>query len=305
MLPAPRGQWAGIAVMPGSASDVDVRFHGPSSGAKSGFAANSVFSGWEGSVIDFVLVHWSSPLRIPLDVGVLATQGDQQYFAQYREGRALSTAPGIRGPYSMPRDDLWHLYEMDFAVGAYSIELLSEPLFLDWGISVHPVDESVSSRSLVHDDAAAWLHLAGNNEIIQFVISEAGKYGLVVYKVGAKDLTRDGEYRLEFLDLHTSPVPELPDLPTVTSLRKLYPNPFVARLTVAFDLARASQVEISIHNVAGALVRRLVSGALPAGRHEAVWDGRDDAGREVASGAYFARMAGDQKMQVQKAVLVK
>jgi flagellar hook assembly protein FlgD len=34
-------------------------------------------------------------------------------------------------------------------------------------------------------------------------------------------------------------------------------------------------------------VRRLVDAVLPAGEHEARWDGTDDAGRSVAAGVYL------------------
>ena len=38
------------------------------------------------------------------------------------------------------------------------------------------------------------------------------------------------------------------------------------------------------------LVRTLVAGDLPAGRHEERWDGFDDAGQRVSSGIYMARL---------------
>ncbi len=44
----------------------------------------------------------------------------------------------------------------------------------------------------------------------------------------------------------------------------------------------------------GRALRRLVDGELEAGRHRAVWDGRDAGGHEVPSGVYFYRLhAGD------------
>ena len=42
--------------------------------------------------------------------------------------------------------------------------------------------------------------------------------------------------------------------------------------------------------VCAAHVRALVDRTLDAGTHTAVWDGRDDERREVASGVYFYRM---------------
>ena len=41
---------------------------------------------------------------------------------------------------------------------------------------------------------------------------------------------------------------------------------------------------------AGRVVRTLLDRALPQGRHDAVWNGRDDAGRELPAGIYLARL---------------
>ena len=51
-------------------------------------------------------------------------------------------------------------------------------------------------------------------------------------------------------------------------------------------------MRLEIFDAAGQLVRTLVSGLVPTGRHEVQWDARDDAGRSVASGTYVARIAG-------------
>jgi flagellar hook assembly protein FlgD len=47
--------------------------------------------------------------------------------------------------------------------------------------------------------------------------------------------------------------------------------------------------EVGIYDVAGRLVRTLRAGGLQGGRYEFAWDGRSEAGRPVAAGAYVAR----------------
>lgn len=79
-----------------------------------------------------------------------------------------------------------------------------------------------------------------------------------------------------------------PPEPTVAGLSN-YPNPFNPRTTLRFELAVAGRVELAVYDLQGRLVRTLLSGMVAAGRHEAVWDGRDDAGRALASGTYLAR----------------
>jgi flagellar hook assembly protein FlgD len=52
-------------------------------------------------------------------------------------------------------------------------------------------------------------------------------------------------------------------------------------------------------------VRSLLRGAQPAGLHNAVWRGRDDRGRVVASGVYFYRLETDEGSFTGKMVLTK
>ncbi|HWN81216.1 MAG TPA: FlgD immunoglobulin-like domain containing protein, partial [Candidatus Udaeobacter sp.] len=68
------------------------------------------------------------------------------------------------------------------------------------------------------------------------------------------------------------------------------PNPFNPATILAFDLARAGDVALRILGPDGRVVRTLVAAQLPAGHHEAFWDGRDTQGRDVASGVYLAEV---------------
>lgn len=80
----------------------------------------------------------------------------------------------------------------------------------------------------------------------------------------------------------------------VTRLEPARPNPFSERAEIRFSLARAGTVRITVYDVSGREVRRLVDGTLAAGGHTAVWDGTDDDGHHVASGIYWMQMkAGD------------
>lgn len=94
--------------------------------------------------------------------------------------------------------------------------------------------------------------------------------------------------------------------PAVTSLRGCRPNPFNPRTSIHFDLSVEAAVRIEIHDLAGRTVRRLVPGrVLPAGRHDAVWNGRDDVGRMLAAGAYLVRFQAGEVTQTQSVTLLK
>jgi hypothetical protein len=75
-----------------------------------------------------------------------------------------------------------------------------------------------------------------------------------------------------------------------TTLLPNLPNPFGETTTVRYSLAQPSDASISVYDVGGRLVRRLVEGLRPAGAQTIIWDGRDDNGRSTAAGIYFIRL---------------
>ena len=64
-------------------------------------------------------------------------------------------------------------------------------------------------------------------------------------------------------------------------------------------------VELSIYDVRGQLVRRLVDGRREAGTHSVTWFGTSEDGRRVASGVYLAQFKAGQVVQTQRLMLVK
>jgi flagellar hook assembly protein FlgD len=64
-------------------------------------------------------------------------------------------------------------------------------------------------------------------------------------------------------------------------------------------------VRISVYDVTGALVRQLVDEKMPAGQHQARWDGKADRGTSVTSGVYFVRMMAGSYREVRKIVMLK
>ena len=73
------------------------------------------------------------------------------------------------------------------------------------------------------------------------------------------------------------------------------PTPFSSSTTLEFSLAARGVVELKVFGVDGRRVRTLVQGEREAGVHRLAWDGRDEAGRRLPAGIYFARLLVDHE----------
>ncbi len=83
-------------------------------------------------------------------------------------------------------------------------------------------------------------------------------------------------------------------LPRRFQLGRNYPNPFNPGTTIDFDLPESSDVTMTVHNLLGQVVRRLLDEPMAAGSHTVDWQGRDQAGRTVGSGVYLVRFSASQ-----------
>ena len=93
--------------------------------------------------------------------------------------------------------------------------------------------------------------------------------------------------------------------PTHFGLLQNYPNPFNPSTRIRFELAVTSEIELTIYNAAGRIVRTLFSGARSAGTHDLTWDGRGDDNRQAASGVYLYRLSANGRAQTGKMLLMR
>ncbi|MBN1559822.1 glycosyl hydrolase 53 family protein [candidate division KSB1 bacterium] len=84
-----------------------------------------------------------------------------------------------------------------------------------------------------------------------------------------------------------------------------YPNPFNPETAVRFELARQARVTLKIHDALGRHVRTLMNNFAAAGEHAIVWDGKDDAGRDLRSGLYICSLQSDDQQQSRKILLLR
>jgi len=157
--------------------------------------------------------------------------------------------------------------------------------------------------------AAAWADLSRRSVIEagdRIEVSMIDSSGNVVSGPSVHEITLDGiRDALVNVQLRLGSV-----MPAKSILLQNYPNPFNPETWIPFHLKDADSVSIKLYDATGGLVRTLDLGHKDAGVYisrsaAAYWDGKNEAGEEVASGTYFYSItAGDfsatRKMVVKK-----
>jgi photosystem II stability/assembly factor-like uncharacterized protein len=105
--------------------------------------------------------------------------------------------------------------------------------------------------------------------------------------------------------IQTNIASESPVVPTSFQLLQNYPNPFNPTTVIKFRLEESGPVQLSVYDELGREVRTLMNGYENAGWKQIMWDGRDNANRPVASGAYFYALRGESRMDAKKMMLIK
>ncbi|MFA7331186.1 MAG: hypothetical protein WC326_08940 [Candidatus Delongbacteria bacterium] len=91
-----------------------------------------------------------------------------------------------------------------------------------------------------------------------------------------------------------------PGRPAAFVLEPNLPNPFNPSTRIAYELPTAGQLRLTVFNLVGAEVARLVDGHQPAGRHELLFDGSG-----LASGVYVYRLETPGQCAQRKMLLLK
>lgn len=123
--------------------------------------------------------------------------------------------------------------------------------------------------------------------------------------VGAYDRTHNGNNDIFLIGF---------DLPTVTAVENAAPstlplwttpNPFEGGVSVRIELPRSTDVRLLAIDAQGRRVATVDGGFHEAGAHRIWWDGRDDDGRPVASGAYWLRIVTEEAFAQRKAICIR
>ncbi len=86
-----------------------------------------------------------------------------------------------------------------------------------------------------------------------------------------------------------------------------YPNPFNPETTIFYSITenRAVSVSIKIFDLLGREVKTLIEKSQPAGQYQIIWQGKDELGKDVASGIYLCHVSLGKNRISRKMILIR
>ncbi|NKB71789.1 MAG: hypothetical protein GKR89_32335 [Candidatus Latescibacteria bacterium] len=200
-------------------------------------------------------------------------------------------------PIESMRFDLpsqWNVGYLAFQTGgSIEVDFAGEEngRFRVWAYGVRGAERFVREMEL--DDVNQGRIQASQVDSLALIVGRTSSTG-GVFTLGAREV-----------DIPTLVAAEAGDTPGQAHLQRAFPNPFNGQVLVPFELLRTTAVELSLFNSVGQHIRTLKQGHLTAGYHQVAWDGRDDQGLEVGSGAYLVVLQTAAGRQVAGLTLVK
>jgi hypothetical protein len=94
-------------------------------------------------------------------------------------------------------------------------------------------------------------------------------------------------------------------IPDGYSLSQNYPNPFNPATSITFQLPKSSHVELSIYNVLGKEIVRLIDETLPTGVHRISWNGITHEGKSAPAGLYLYQLKTKERTLQKRMLLLK
>jgi glucose/arabinose dehydrogenase len=165
------------------------------------------------------------------------------------------------------------------------------------------IDQNAGSFNTVLSKAVVAEEISG----LRFVELDAA--AILVYDRALSETERaqvEAYLQNKYFGAPCTPVVDVPapSLPQRFALHQNSPNPFRGTSVIRFDLPMATKIELVIFDVRGREVRRAIDGVtMPAGSHNWLWNGRDEAGTAVSSGIYFYRLKTPQFTESRKAIV--
>ena len=84
-----------------------------------------------------------------------------------------------------------------------------------------------------------------------------------------------------------------------------FPNPFSLNTNIQYALPEETEINISIYNIKGHLVKRIVKGKQSPRIYNVIWDGKDEKGKSISNGIYLYRIETKNKTILKKMLLLR
>lgn len=117
-------------------------------------------------------------------------------------------------------------------------------------------------------------------------------------------------YRLKQIDFdakfeYSSTIKIVVDIPEEYKLLQNYPNPFNPKTTIVYNLAAACHVKLTIYDVTGREIQKVVDKMQEAGHYEVEWSAQNSQKQSIAGGMYYYKLETPDFTQFRKMLLLK
>jgi hypothetical protein len=178
-------------------------------------------------------------------------------------------------PINFSQNEIWASYSTDAGLtwsGNDEPDLLSFP------------DGRGAYRPDIIAGAGDTLHVVWNESPAQ----SGGNYYDILYSKG------------DTLAGNVTGIEDRVQLPEKSALHQNYPNPFNAKTTIEFTLAKTQAVSLTIYDLLGKEVLKLMDKEESAGTHKIVFDASD-----LSSGVYFYKLKYEDAVETRRMLLLK
>lgn len=102
-------------------------------------------------------------------------------------------------------------------------------------------------------------------------------------------------YRLKQVDTdgsfeYSAVIEVIVGVPKTFSLHQNYPNPFNPETQIKFETAVNSHIILTVYDITGRTIKKLTDKNYSPGIYTLSWEGKNEMGKNVASGAYFYKL---------------
>jgi len=227
----------------------------------------------------------------------------------------ISSGKMIGFTVNTPPSNDYHFSNMSYYIYIVS----SGKVYIGTGDIYNYIDPNISLQDGLYDVKIQIDYSSGQIlyaiDSVQSIDSPLSDFNIVQWK-GSITANLAPNYHLQInmyldksrvFDVWESPYITDAETPLVQTpvLMQNYPNPFNPITTIKFALDKDENVKLSIYDVSGKLIRKLLDTRLKKGWHNVTWDGKDSEGKPVTSGVYFYMLSTSGYRETRKMILLR